>query len=300
MLEENRERALQFIAGIEAEMLDASAYQIANELRRYTRKSYNNLQFAIATLSPQDYRGSQLDLAVDLSGEEIDLAHFIASLSDRVALPGLAAAVDFATAWTAKHSSWSGDLGQAIDDWRKDKFTSFQAALNADASYVDLASNIAAFQVGEILNRSDDRPVSIAKVIRDYHRIRYPEHVRDFIRDELGGAIELNTLSNPQKVEAKIRRSIAIFLAFLEMQRLGKSPDKPEAIERAAKILAATSGVSQNDLLSSSLYFLKYLLHKGELNGVCFKPYKNPFWMFDFAGWGTGEPVRVDRVVPSA
>lgn len=300
MLDTNLERSLHFIEQIEAENPDASAYFIANELRRYTRKSYNDLRFAIATLSDREYINNTLDIPAILSRQEIDFAHFIAALCDRIRLPGLASSIDFTTAWTAKHTSWSGDLGQALSDYQNGKFLTLEDALRADASEPDLAANIAASIVGNLINndssdRSDrphssNHPLKVSQAIRDFDSIRYPEHVRAFIYQELGGTIELNTLTNPQIVEANIRRGIAAFAAFIHLHALGE-PIKN--LEKYAEQMLTKSEFNAEEYLFLSLYFLRYAIARAELNPLTFRPYQNPYLPLDLPGFRMGKPISV-------
>ncbi|MEB3826446.1 hypothetical protein [Phormidium sp. CCY1219] len=304
MLDKNREQALEFIEKIEAENPDVSAYEIANKLRRYTRRSYNDIRFAIATLSPTKFINRALDMPVSFSDREIDFAHFIAALCDRITLPGLAGSVNFTTAWTAKHTSWTGDLGQAIWDYQQGKFSTVERALQADASPPDLAANIGAFIVGDYLNKgaiyrryrftSSPDELTLSAVIREFDSIRYPEQVRAFLCEELGGRIDIDTLLNPAEVEAKIRRGIALFLAFVNLHQLGK---QIKNLENYAAELLTKNETCGKEYLTASVYFLQYIIDQGEINAVEFRPWGNPFLPGGFPGGEAGETVRIEKSI---
>jgi len=254
-LDRNREQALDFVRRIEAARPEAHPHTIANLLRRHTRPVYTEPHYTIATFSRQEYIDSALDLTVSLCFRTTDFAHFIASLSDRITLPGFAASLDFATAWTGKHSSWSGDLGQAVLDYRQRRFRTMEAALNADASELDLTADVAAARVGEIVNIT---PIQISDAIVNYHATPYFYHVKEFVRKELDGQLQGNVLTDAAVVENKIQKEIAKFLMFAKLRDMGRQVKfRTEAFSEA--------DTHRPDVRAAARYFLDYLLAEGRL-----------------------------------
>jgi hypothetical protein len=258
IFQRNLDRSLQFIREFEAKNSRNSTYEIANKLRQHTRPSYNSKQFTLATLSRQTYIDNRLDRPVVLAGKVTDFAHFIASLSDRVSLPGWTRMLDTATAWTGKHSSWAGDLAQAILDYRSGKFATMIQSLTAVASGSDLAADVAAVQVGELMN-SQSRKVSEAIAL--YHNLPYSLHIRQFIQQELEGKILENRLQNSRLVVEGICRDVAEFLILMQLHNLDwmrkLNPKTLQSIER-----------NHPDVRSAAQYFLDYLIPMGNLEVV--------------------------------
>ena len=254
-LARNRERAILFIQSAEASNPSFSAYQIANHLRKFTRKSYNNNLFSWATLSKQEYSYGSLDFSVELCGETTDFSHFIASLSDQIDLPGWARFVDAATAWTSKHTSWSGDLAQAVLDYRRGKFSHMEDALKADASDADLAADLAAVRVGHLINAEHFK---VSEAIQTYHEIPYYQNTRSFLRSELDADIPEDRLLNSAEVEDKVADAIAGFLAFSGFKKFGRQlKQKQFSFDRDRSDRA--------DIDAAARYFLEYLIQKGRL-----------------------------------
>jgi len=285
-LEYNKLQMLSFIEHLQLQSPQASPYKIANELRRYTRESYTNHLFRWATLSDVDFIDNRLDMKVILCQQITDLAHFIASLSDQIELPGWGGFLNFTTSWTSKHSSWSGDLSQAILDFRSSKFSTIYKALDADASEPDLAANMAAFRVGDILNKHTVRPIpglrkpryrlKVSEAILAYDRGFYSGQVREFIIHALNGKIENNKIMNPGQVEAKIRKSIVEFLGFMQLYQLGvkiKSMAKvAENYRTLSKMthheITPEQEAGEDDVRMATLYFFNYLVQQGNLDPV--------------------------------
>lgn len=285
-LEYNRLQMLSFIEHLETQMPQASPYEIANELRRYTRKSYTNNLFRWATLSDVEYVDNRLDTTIVLCGQNTDFAHFIASLSDQIQLPGLGSWFNFTTSWTSKHSSWSGDLAQSVLDFRSGKFSTIYKALEADASEPDLAANMAAFRVGYMVNKRTDPGIpgfrkpryglKISEAVLAYDRGFYSGQVREFIIEALNGKIEKDKIVNPGEVEAKIRKSIVEFLAFMELYQLGvKIKNMAKARENYRTLSQMThhevtpeQEAGEDDVRMATLYFFNYLVQEAKLDPV--------------------------------
>ncbi|HIK33602.1 MAG TPA: hypothetical protein IGS31_19965 [Oscillatoriales cyanobacterium M4454_W2019_049] len=257
-LQTNLDRSLQFIREFEARNPRDSTYEIANKLRSYTRASYNSQQFTLATLSRQTYIDNRLDLPVILAGQVTDFAHFIASLSDRVRLPGWTRILDAATAWTGKHSSWAGDLAQAVLDYRSGKFATMEQALVAVASAADLSADVAAVQVGW---RIDAESLAVSEAIALYHNLPYPLHIRQFAQQELDGKIIEDRLHNSRAIVEGMRRDIAEFLTLMELKNLiwtrKLNPKLLQSIER-----------NHPDVRSAAQYFFDYLVSMGNVEVV--------------------------------
>ncbi|MGB5898983.1 MAG: hypothetical protein WBG66_12350 [Geitlerinemataceae cyanobacterium] len=258
ILQKNLDRSLQFIREFEARHFQDSTYEIANKLRQHTRASYNSKQFTLATLSRQTYIDNRLDCAVLLAGQVTDFAHFIASLSDRVRLSGWMRALDATTAWTGKHSSWAGDLAQAVLEYRSGKFATMAQSLLAVASPADLSADVAAVQVGELMN-TQSRQVSEAIAI--YQDIPYSLHVRQFIQQELEGKLVEDRIHNSHAIVEGICRDIAEFLILMEVKNIAWTrkfnPKVLQSIER-----------NHPDVRSATQYFLDYLIPMSELEVV--------------------------------
>lgn len=255
VLQNNLDRSLQFIRDFEAQNHHDSTYEIANKLRSYTRPSYNSKQYTLATLSRQTYIDNSLDRPVLLAGQVTDFAHFIASLSDRIELPGWTRALDAATAWTGKHSSWAGDLAQAILEYRRGKFATMTQSLIAVASGEDLAADVAAVQVGWLVNAHSQ---NVSEAIALYHDRPYSLHVRQFIQQELEGKLIENRIHNSRTIVEGICRDISEFLILMEIQNVAWTRKlNPKVLQL----------IEQNhpDVRSAAQYFLDYLIPMGNL-----------------------------------
>lgn len=285
-LEYHRLQMLSFIEHLETQMPQASPYEIANELRRYTRKSYTSSLFRWATLSDVEYIDNRLDMHGVLCGKDVDFAHFIASLSDQIQLPGWGSWFNFTTSWTSKHSSWSGDLAQAVLDFRSRKFPTIHQALEADASDADLASNVAAFRVGYMVNKRTDvgipgfrKPqygLKISEAVIAYDRGFYSGQVREFIIEALNGKIEKDKIINPGEIEAKIRKSVVEFLVFMELYQLGVKIKSMAKVKENYRTLSKMTHheitpeeeAGEDDIRMATLYFFNYLVQEGKLDPV--------------------------------
>lgn len=255
VLQKNLARSLQFIQEFEAKNHQDSTYKIANKLRGYTRPAYNSKQYTLATLSRQTYIDNRLDRPVILAGQVTDFAHFIASLSDRIELPGWTRALDAATAWTGKHSSWAGDLAQAILEYRRGKFATMAQSLTAVASGEDLAADVAAVQVGWLINTQSQ---NLSEAIALYHDRPYSLHVCQFLQHELEGKLVENRIHNSRAIVEGICRDVSEFLMLMEIQNVAW------ARKLNPKILQL---IEQNhpDVRSAAQYFLDYLIPMGNL-----------------------------------
>lgn len=283
-LEDSYPQVLAFIQEIEAQHPQDSPYAIANELRRYTRKSYTHPLFRWATLSDVEYIDNPLDVTVILCQQTTDFAHFIAALSDQINLPGWGYWFNFTTAWTGKHSSWSGDLAQAILDFREEKFAAMESALEADASLPDLAANIAAFRVGFMVNQNTINPgwrnpqyhCKISDAILAYDQGLYSGQIREFIKEALGGKISNHQILNPGEIEANIRRAIVEFLVFMQLLKLGIKLKNWRNVNQNYRQLSRltqhtiTPEQEENtvEVRRASLYFFEYLIETGKLAPV--------------------------------
>lgn len=252
------DRSLQLIQDVEAQNPRLSTYAIANKLRQHTRPSYNTQRFTLATLSKQRYLDNRLDCPVILAGQVTDFAHFIASLSDRVSLPDWTKILDTATAWTGKHSSWAGDLAQAVLDYRSGKFATMAQSLAAAASGADLSADVAAVQVGTLIN-TESRKVSEAIAL--YHERPYSLHIRQFLQQELEGKLINDRIHNGRAIIEGMCRDISEFLILMELQNSSWMRKLQPQILRS---------IEQNhpDVRSAAQYFLDYLIPMGNLEVV--------------------------------
>lgn len=274
------EDVLKFIEKVEHQNVAKSAYEIANILRGYTKKSYTSEFWSAATGYKQGYiegefQGKLHRENIILSGEPTDFGHFIAALSDQINCSGIH--LSDLTSWTADHTSWAGDIASAIiafySDQGNTQFKDLEDALNKLASDSDYTADIAAYVVGESINFG--RNTSVPKEIYRYNTIPYSENVRTFIRKRFRGRIEGSLLKNPAEVEAEIRRAVSTYIRLYPASDLFKSVKdllklKPK-LEWENPLLP--SGV---DLLKGSLHFLHHIVDKGGLDGLKFKPYQMP------------------------
>lgn len=284
------ETVLSFIQTFEQNHPDRSHYEIVNRLRGHTKAAYTTRSWTLSTGFEQAYIDGALNGDVLLAGETVDFGHCIAALSDQVNQPG--AALSDLTKWTGDHTSWAGDIGSAIVTYRKDKtqFKSLQECLDRFASDSDHAANVTAYLLGHRLNHTAN--FSLSQALQELNTLPYPEQIRRFLALRFKTSVQADTIVNPAQLEAEIRKSIHAYLElspdsgwgkFLKSVISGK-PTLPTQSD-------PTTQSEATDLLQGSLQFLAYVIRKGNLAPVTFRPYQNPRlpWM------GT---VRYDRSVP--
>lgn len=273
--------AIKFIEKIEGENPSKSAYEIANILRGYTRKSYTSRLWTAATGYEQAYitgefQGKLNDDNLFLSAEVTDFGHFIASLADQLNRPGMH--WSDLTGWSGDYSSWAGDIGSAIVVFHSQyesniKVKTIGEALDRFARDSDYTADIAACVVGDMINSGQVSSVSTA--IAKYNAISYSEHVKTFIRQRLGGVIQASKLTNPATVEAKISRSVANLIRFSNAPELVEAV-KDYLVERSQLKLDNTVKPERKELLQGSLHFLTHLVGKAGLDSLKFRPYQTP------------------------
>ncbi|OUC16545.1 MAG: hypothetical protein B0A82_01380 [Alkalinema sp. CACIAM 70d] len=264
---------IQFIQSCEQAQKGRSTYEIVNRLRGYTKAAYTTRSWTIATGFSQKFIDGTLDGNVSLAGEITDFGHFIAALSDQIQQPGFQAA-DLTT-WTADHTAWAGDIGSAISTYRKQsaQFASVQAVLDRYASDSDQSANVAAYVVGLALNLNDQ--FSLSQAIQQYNSLPYRDHIEQFLRSRFAVSIVNNTIDDPAKLEAQIRKSVYTYLQLSPESGIlqfikGLFKGKPKLPE------------SQNidwgsaDLLAGSAHLMRYLVQKGNLQTLTFQPYQFP------------------------
>lgn len=270
------EEVLNFIENFEAAKLGKSIYEIANQLRGYTKPEYTTELWRTATGYDPKYIDGSLDKGqLVLSGEVTDFGHFIAALSDQIKRPVFSWS-NF-TSLSADHTSWAGDIGSAILAYRfkssNIQLKTLEEALNKFATNSDYSADIAAYLVGDLLNSGTLKRIS--QSIHYYHSISYSENVRAFLKKRFGGMIQGNKLKNPAEVDAKIRTAVSTFIQLstradwlTSRKALLKLPNQLEA-----KNWDQLNGV---DTLQGSLHFLTHLVQAGNLEGLKFKPYQMP------------------------
>lgn len=274
------EDVLKFIEKVERQNAGKSAYEIANILRGYTKKSYTSEFWSAATGYKQGYIEGEFQGKLNrdniiLSDEPTDFGHFIAALSDQINRPGVH--LSDLTSWTADHTSWAGDIASAIiafySDQGKTQFKNLEEALNKLASDSDYTADIAAYVVGEAINSG--RNTSVSKEIYHYNATAYSQNVRTFIKKRFRGKIEGNLLKNPADVEAEIRRAVSTYIRLYPASDLFKSVK--DLLKLQPKLEWENPLLpSGADLLKGSLHFLYYIVEKGGLEGLRFKPYQMP------------------------
>jgi hypothetical protein len=268
------ETILKFIQQIQDQNPSASAYEIANKLRGYTKKNYTTQLWSIATGYQEEYIEGEFagKLNIEklyLSGEITDFGHLIASLSDQINQPGVQ--LSDLTKWTGDHTSWAGDIASAIMIYRanpdNNEIKTLAEALNRLAGYSDYTADIGACVIGATINSG--RYSSISQAIYQYNTIPYQQHVRTFIQQGLGGIIQCNKLNNPADVEAKISQSILAFVS------LSTAPDWVKSFKDLSELnLKKISGTNRLDILQGSLHFLTHIVKMGGLQPLKFKPYR--------------------------
>ncbi|TBR59025.1 hypothetical protein B4U84_24530 [Westiellopsis prolifica IICB1] len=271
---------LNFIEKIESENFGKSSYEIANHLRGYTKAEYTTRLWTLATGYNQKYIEGEfkgkLNQELVLSGENLDFAHFIASLSDQINSLGMSKS-DL-TSWTGDHTSWAGDIGSAIIFYRsksdKTSKTTLNEVLKNLASDSDYTANITAYLVGLMLN--SDPQVKISKAIYQYDTIEYSQHIKTFIQRRFDGIIEGNKIKNPAAVEAEIRRSISTFIRlYTPANNLFKSVKNLVKLQPKLE-WENTTEPNGSDLLTGSLHFLTHIVKYGGLESLYFQPYQMP------------------------
>jgi hypothetical protein len=266
-------RVSQFIATIEQQNPGKSAYEIANILRGYTKPTYTTQMWTIATGFEQSFIEGTLNQEIILAGEITDFGHLIASLSDQINQPGLRWS-DF-TKWTADHTAWAGDIGSAIGIYRtsSEKFQNLGEALDRFASNPDYAADVAAYLLGAIVNSNVKVPLS--SLIQQYDSKPLSEQIRLFIKYRFRETIVDNQLKNSAKIEAEIRSCVFAYLKLSSDSSILKEMKKiftqklPVESEKKETTIGA-------DILQGSLHFLSFLIQKGNLEPIRFKPYQLP------------------------
>ncbi|MCF4966216.1 hypothetical protein [Nostoc sp. CMAA1605] len=272
--------ALKFIEKIEKDNLGQSVYEIANQLRGYTKPQYTTKLWTLATGYNQNYIQGEfqgkLSLEVVLSGEKVDFGHFIASLSDQINQQGIRKS-DL-TSWTGDHTSWAGDIGSAIVFYRSQSDPtnkiSLDEALRRLASDTDCSANVAAYVIGNLLNR--DRKLTISQAIRQYDATSYAVHIQTFLSKRFGANISGNTLQNPDTVEAKMRLTVSTYIGLSST-----ASNVYKSVKNLVKLQPQLASENQNipnasDLLTGSLHFLSHLVKFGGLESLNFQPYQVP------------------------
>lgn len=261
---------MEFIRSFEQSQPDASAYEITNRLRGYTKPSYTAKAWTVVTGFEQPFIESKLDQNITLAGEITDFGHCIAALSDQIDQPGLQWS-DF-TRWTGDHTSWAGDIGSAIERFRSKPgdLKSLAEALDRFASDSDHSANIAAWTVGATMNT---KKIQLSEAIEQYHAKPYTDHVKIFIQRRFNGIFENQTLTNPAKIEAEIRNAT---FAYLELsQNAGRLKQMMKSFTQTLRSTPDRELLSA-DLLQGSLHFMSHLIRKGNLAPLKFKPYQQP------------------------
>jgi hypothetical protein len=184
------------IAFIQSQETGLTPYALTNRLRGFTKASYTSKFWTIATGVNQAFIEGSLDGNLLLAGQTTDFGHFIAALSDQINPPG-----QNLTDWTGDHTSWAGDLGSAITLWSRtpEKFSGLEDALVRFASESDQAANIAAYLIGQQLNRSGGL---LSAAIADYDRTPFSAHIQRFVALRFGNG-------DPRP---EIRRQIVTYL----------------------------------------------------------------------------------------
>jgi hypothetical protein len=273
------ETVLQFITTIAQEHPGKSTYELVNILRGYTKAAYTSPMWTAATGYEQHYwpgeRQGQLNRDVPICGEVTDFGHFIAALSDQINQPGLK--LSDLTRWTADHTSWAGDVGSAIATFRGQsqplQIPTIKAALARFASDPDQAANTAAVVIGAMANAAPQ--TAIAQLIQQYAAIPYSSHIQTLIKLRFAGIITGNQLQNPAKVEAEIRRAVFRYLELSPDSTLAQALKSLISLKPKLDVTQRVATIG-GDLLEGSLYFLDYLVKKGNLAPLTFKPYQLP------------------------
>ena len=252
-------------------------FQIANILRGMTVPEYNEgkwglLWWAVTGVDPiENYNDALGHKEVYLGGAKVDVAHFIAVLSDQF--------VDGGGKITADFTSWGGDVGNPILEWREratnpntgQPYKSLEEALIKGAGgedAVDLNANIAGYYIARKLEKRD-KNASIAEEIEKYHTNNlFREGVRLFLKDRLGANLSWNgKITNKSHVLEEIARGIESFLRFKGFQDPGKGrvdgPDipwwnLPAQMQRDNEQKQA----GRQELFAATNFFFEYLQSK--------------------------------------
>jgi hypothetical protein len=237
--------AIAFIKKLEQTYPTATTYEVVNRLRGHTKPAYTTRFWSIATGFSQTFVLPNLDGTIALVGESTDFGHLIAALADQVNQPGVK--LSDLTQWTADHTSWAGDLGSSIVTYcrQPEKFPSVLGAFDRFASSSDLAADIAAYVIGQELNKTPTLTVSAA--IEQYATATYSEHVRSFMAGRFGGV----------EPEREIRRQV---LAYLNLASDSGLFGWAKGLLKGR--LAARHAYSEVEINQAIEYFMNYLNQK--------------------------------------
>jgi hypothetical protein len=228
------------IAFIQSQETGSTPYALTNRLRGFTKSSYTSKFWTIATGVNQRFIRGDLDGNVLLAGQTTDFGHFIAALSDQINPPG-----QNLTDWTGDHTSWAGDLGSAITLWSRtpEQFSGLEDALVRFASASDQAANIAAYLIGQQLNRSGGL---LSAAIADYDRTPFAAHIQRFVALRFG-----NGDPSPE-----IRRQIVTYL------RLASDSGLYGWLKGAVKgHFFPKKGYGDGEIEIATAHFISYLNH---------------------------------------
>jgi len=221
-------KMLQFIDAYQLQRPDLPTIQVVRSLRAYTRPAYANRFWELVAGDHPDFVSGELDATVVISGQSLDFAHFIASLSDQAWGGNLASTVSDSLLWLAskvvsgrgfdsrEYTAAIGDTAQPIEIYldKYDSTTYDPAALTEllgkFASDADYAADLLAVQVGQQLTQSPRLPLATAITTAD--QVPYRTIVRNYLTRAFGAQFDQGQISNRALVTTRIYQRIRAYL----------------------------------------------------------------------------------------
>ncbi len=201
---------------------------VVRSLRAYTRPAYVTQFWQLVAGDNPDFVAGELDADVVLSGQTLDFAHFIASLSDQTWGGNLASTVSDGLLWLAskavsgrgfdsrEYTAAIGDTAQPIEIYLdKHGSDTYDAAaltelLGRFASDADYAADLLAYKVGRLLVTSPQ--LSLVAAIHAADQTPYPEIVQDYLTQSFGAQFADGQMTNRSTVTQRIYERIRAYL----------------------------------------------------------------------------------------
>ncbi|MEO1590988.1 MAG: hypothetical protein AAFU71_06820 [Cyanobacteria bacterium J06632_22] len=221
-------KMLRFIDAYEQQQPDRHTIDTARSLRAYTRSAYANRFWELVAGDHPEFVAGELDATACISGQSLDFAHFIASLSDQAWGGNLASAVSDSLLWLAskaisgrgfdsrEYTAAIGDTAQPIeiyldqhgsDDYQPAALAELLTRFASDADY---AADLLAYQVGRHLAKSPY--MALSEAILAANAIPYSEIVRGYLTQAFGATFTQGQISNRPVVTTRIYQRIRAYL----------------------------------------------------------------------------------------
>ncbi|EKV01454.1 hypothetical protein Lepto7375DRAFT_3625 [Leptolyngbya sp. PCC 7375] len=262
----NLEKMLQFIDEYQQQRPKATSLQIVRSLRAYTRASYANTFWELVAGSNPDFvKGELDDQSVEIMGQSIDFAHFMAALSDQTWGGNITSTLSDGFLWitskvmtgrgydSREYTAAIGDTAQPIEVYL-DKYglTTYQPEtlselLGKFASEQDYASDLVAFAVGRLLYENPS--LSVKAAILEANWLNYSGTVKRYLVDMFGAKISANgVIVNGEQIRTRIYERIRAYLLI-----------KRDAIKGSIFNRAYRQRIRPALINHATDYFIKYL-----------------------------------------